>query len=64
MKSEKEGGRSTVNGQRYIMNLESTYVVVDENADATSVEVTPTIFEDLDKQFDNFVGNLLISSFF
>lgn len=45
------------------MNLESTYVVLDENADATPVEVTPTVFEDLDKQFENFVGKLLISQF-
>ena len=53
----------TVSGGHYIMNLESTYVVLDENADATPVEVTPTVFEDLDKQFENFVGKLLISQF-
>ena len=45
------------------MNLEATYVVLDDNANATPVEVTPTIFEDLDKQFDNFVSKLLIAKF-
>ncbi len=45
------------------MNLEATYVVLDDNANATPVEVTPTVFEDLDKQFDKFVGKLLIAKF-
>ena len=45
------------------LDLRSTFVVIDPNHAAIPVAVTPTIFEELDKRFENFKGRLLVSSF-
>jgi len=44
-------------------DLASTFVVVGPDQSAIPVAVTPSIFEELDRQFDNFKGRLLVSSF-
>lgn len=43
--------------------LESTFIVIEPNLSAIPVDVTPTIFEDLNKRFDNFRGRWLVSCF-
>ena len=45
------------------LDLASTFVVIDPDHSATPVAVTPTIFEELDRRFDQFKGRLLVSSF-
>ena len=45
------------------LDLASTFVVIDPNHSATPIAVTPTIFEELDRRFDQFKGRLLVSSF-
>jgi mannose-6-phosphate isomerase-like protein (cupin superfamily) len=45
------------------LNLASSFVVLDANHAATPVDVTPTIFEELDERFDRFKGRLLVSCF-
>ena len=45
------------------LHLASTFVVVEPNHAAIPVAVTPTIFEELDRRFDQFKGRLLVSSF-
>jgi mannose-6-phosphate isomerase-like protein (cupin superfamily) len=45
------------------LHLASTFVVIDPDHSATPVAVTPTIFEELDRRFDQFKGRLLVSSF-
>jgi mannose-6-phosphate isomerase-like protein (cupin superfamily) len=45
------------------LDLSSTFVVVEPHHAAIPVAVTPTIFEELDRRFDNFKGRLLVSSF-
>ena len=44
-------------------DLASTFVVIDPNHSATPIAVTPTVFEELDRRFDQFKGRLLVSSF-
>jgi len=44
-------------------NLASTFVVVEPHHAAIPVAVTPTIYEELDKRFDQFKGRLLVSCF-
>lgn len=44
-------------------DLTSTFVVLGPQHEAIPVAVTPAIYEELDKQFDNFRGQLLVSSF-
>lgn len=43
-------------------NLFDTYVVLRPDQSAVPVEVTPTVFEELDSRFDNFRGHQLVSS--
>jgi len=45
------------------LDLASTFVVIAPDHSATPVAVTPTIFEELDRRFDQFKGQLLVSSF-
>lgn len=45
------------------LDLASTFVVVEPQHSAIPVAVTPTIFEELDRRFDNFKDRLLVSSF-
>ena len=45
------------------LDLTSTFVVVEPHHAAVPVAVTPTIFEELDKRFDQFRGRLLVSAF-
>lgn len=42
-------------------NLESTFAVLGPGATAVPVEVTPTIYADLDRRFDHFRGHHLVS---
>lgn len=49
--------------QKNPRNLESTYVVMDRQLDASTVDVTETIWSDLAANFDNFAGRTLIASF-
>jgi mannose-6-phosphate isomerase-like protein (cupin superfamily) len=43
-------------------NLFDTYVVICPEQSAVPVDVTPTVFEELDRRFDNFKGHQLLSS--
>lgn len=43
-------------------NLFDTYVVIGPDQSAVPVDVTPTVFEELDRRFDNFKGRQLVSS--
>jgi len=43
--------------------LESTFIVIEPNLSAIPVDVTPTIFQDLNERFDNFRGRWLVSCF-
>ena len=43
--------------------LESTFIVIEPNLSAIPVDVTPTIFQDLNKRFDDFRGRWLVSCF-
>jgi mannose-6-phosphate isomerase-like protein (cupin superfamily) len=43
--------------------LLKTYVVMAPDQSATAVDVTPTIWQELDRRFDNFKGHLLIAKF-
>lgn len=45
------------------LNLASDFVVLNPNHAATPVTLTPTIYEQLDQNFNQFKGHLLISSF-
>jgi mannose-6-phosphate isomerase-like protein (cupin superfamily) len=45
------------------LDLASTFVVMGPDHSATPVAVTPAIFEELDRRFDQFKGRLLVSSF-
>jgi mannose-6-phosphate isomerase-like protein (cupin superfamily) len=44
-------------------DLLKTYVVMGPDHSATGVDVTPTIWEELDRRFDKFKGYLLIAKF-
>ena len=46
-----------------MLNLLDTYVVMGPDHAATGVEVTKTIWEDLDRRFDRFKGHLLVARF-
>jgi mannose-6-phosphate isomerase-like protein (cupin superfamily) len=43
-------------------NLFDTYVVLGPDQSAVPVEVTPTVFEELDRRFDDFKRRLLVAS--
>ena len=45
------------------MNLESTFAVLDPKLGVTAVPVTPTIWKELDRRFDDFKGHVLVSIF-
>ena len=45
------------------MNLASTFVVLQPDHSATPVELTSTLFEELNRRFDDFKGRLLVSCF-
>lgn len=45
------------------MNLASTFAVLAPNLAATPVEKTPTVFEELDRRFNDFKGHVLIAIF-
>jgi len=42
-------------------DLQSTFIVVEPNQSIIPINVTPTFFQDLDKNFGNFQDRLLIS---
>lgn len=44
-------------------DLLQTFVVMRPDQTAAAVDVTPTIWEELDQRFDNFRGHLLIARF-
>ena len=44
-------------------DLKSTFVVLQPDQSATAVEVTPTLYEDLNKSFQDFRDRRLISSY-
>lgn len=44
-------------------DLLKTYVVMGPDLRVTSVDVNPTIWQDLDRRFDNFKGHLLVAKF-
>ena len=43
------------------MNLASTFVVMNPDLRAATVEVTPAVYEELDRRFDGFKGRVLVS---
>jgi len=45
------------------LDLTSTFVVLGPQHEAIPVAVTPTLYDELDKRFDNFKDRLLVSSF-
>jgi mannose-6-phosphate isomerase-like protein (cupin superfamily) len=45
------------------LDLSSTFVVLEPDQSAALIEVTPTVFEELDRRFEGFKGRVLISSF-
>ena len=44
-------------------DLATTFVVMRPDQMASTVEVTPTVFEELDRRFDGFRGHRLVSCF-
>jgi mannose-6-phosphate isomerase-like protein (cupin superfamily) len=52
-----------MNAKTKQLNLESTFVVIEPDQSAFPVDVTPTLYEELNARFDVFRGHLLISSF-
>ena len=45
------------------LDLASTFVVLQPDHSTALIEVTPTLFDELDRRFDGFRGRVLISSF-
>jgi mannose-6-phosphate isomerase-like protein (cupin superfamily) len=45
------------------MNLESTFVVLHPDHSATTVPVTPAVFEEIDRRFDGFKHRVLVSCY-
>jgi mannose-6-phosphate isomerase-like protein (cupin superfamily) len=43
------------------MKLDSTFVVLQPDLSAVPVKKTPTIYEELDRRFENFKGRVLVS---
>ena len=46
-----------------VNNLLETYVVLGPDHAASRVDVTPSVFEELDRRFENFRGRLLVARF-
>ena len=44
-------------------NLESTFVVLNPDQSAECVEVTPTVYEELDRRFEGFKGRALVATY-
>ncbi len=44
-------------------NLLDTFVVVGPDHSAVPVDVTPTLYEDLDRHFDGFKGRFLVATY-
>ena len=44
-------------------DLSSTFVVLRPDQSAALMPVTPTVYEELDRQFDGFQGHTLVSSY-
>jgi mannose-6-phosphate isomerase-like protein (cupin superfamily) len=53
---EKERGSS-------VPDLTNTYVVLQPDLSAVPIDVTPGVFEELDRRFDGFKGRILVASF-
>jgi mannose-6-phosphate isomerase-like protein (cupin superfamily) len=45
------------------VNLESTFVVLQPDQSAVPVAVTPAIWQELDRRFEDFKGRVLVSCF-
>ena len=45
------------------LDLDSTFVVLQPDQSTALIEVTPTLFEELDERFEGFRGRVLVSSF-
>ncbi len=45
------------------MNLKSTFAVLGPALGVTPVPVTPTVYEELDRRFNDFKGHVLVSIF-
>jgi quercetin dioxygenase-like cupin family protein len=45
------------------VNLISTFIVLNPDLRAATVEVTPTVYEELDRRFDGFKGRVLVSCY-
>ncbi|MBI3714158.1 MAG: cupin domain-containing protein [Burkholderiales bacterium] len=43
--------------------LDSTFIVLDAKQDATLMPVTPSIYQDLDANFNHFAGCLLVAEY-
>jgi mannose-6-phosphate isomerase-like protein (cupin superfamily) len=50
-------------GEGQVADLIETYVVLGPDLRATSVDVTSSIWQDLDRRFGNFKGHLLVAKF-
>ncbi len=59
----RTGQRQTTMAASKVLDLTSTFVVLGPHHEAIPVAVTPSIYEELDKRFDNFKDRLLVSSF-
>ena len=46
-----------------VLDLASTFVVLQPDKSAVPVTVTPTIWQELDRRFDEFKGRVLVSCF-
>lgn len=46
-----------------VLDLASTFVVLQPDKSAVPVTVTPTIWQELDRRFDGFKGRVLVSCF-
>jgi mannose-6-phosphate isomerase-like protein (cupin superfamily) len=46
-----------------VRDLSETYVVLGPDHSAVPIDVTPTIWQDLDRRFDGFKGHLLVATF-
>ena len=45
------------------MNLASTFVVLHPDQSVTPVEVTPAVYDELDRRFDGFKGRVLVACY-
>ncbi|HET7364680.1 MAG TPA: cupin domain-containing protein [Burkholderiales bacterium] len=45
------------------MNLASTFVVLHPDPSATPVELTPSLYDELERRYDGFRGHVLVSCF-